>query len=169
MGHGQRGGVPRTEVGVYHTTIHCIPVVVRVCRPSPAFPNRASGEGQDGSDPPFFAAGAARRRGGVAPGVPPGVPHPHRRWWGRSRLNVSLREGSTARPGARLDAPPSGALRDRILRAFLVAGGVSAVAAWTGPGVCPEADPGAGLVRHDTPNVSTAVVVWYDVAPDVAA
>ena len=58
-------------------------------------------------------------------------------------------------------------MRDRILRAFLVAGGVSAVAAWTGPGVCPEADPGAGLVRHDTLNVSTAVVVWYDVAPDV--
>ena len=25
------------------------------------------------------------------------------------------------------------------------------------------------LVRHDTPNGSTAVVVWYDVAPDVAA
>ena len=52
---------------------------------------------------------------------------------------------------------------------FLVGGGVSAVAAWTGSGVCPEADPGSVLVRHDTPNVSTAVVVWYDVAPDVAA
>ena len=42
-----------------------------------------------------------------------------------------------------------------------------AACAWTWPGVFPEADPGAVLVRHDTPNVSTAVVVWYDVAPDV--
>ena len=59
------GGVYQKQRGVvYHTAIHCIPVVVRVCRPSPSFPNRASGEGQDGSDPPFFAAGAARRRGG---------------------------------------------------------------------------------------------------------
>ena len=48
---------------MYHTAIYCIPVVVRVCRPSQSFPNRASGEGQDGSDPLFFAAGAARRRG----------------------------------------------------------------------------------------------------------
>ena len=39
-------------------------VVVRVCRPRPADPNRASGEGEDGSDPPFLAAGAARRRRG---------------------------------------------------------------------------------------------------------
>ena len=142
---------------MYHTTLHCFPVVVRVFRPRPSFTNRASGEGRDGSDPPFCAAGAARLSVGVAPGVPPGVPPHPRRWWGRSRLKVSLREGSTARPGARLDAPTSGARRDRILRAFLVVGGVSAVAAWTWSGVCPEADPVTVLVRHDTPDGSTAV------------
>ncbi len=32
----------------------------------------------------------------------------------------------------------------------------------------PEADPVAVLVRDHTPNVYTAVVAWYDVAPGVA-
>ena len=36
---------------------------VRVFSARPADPNRASGEGEDGSDPPFSAAGAARRGG----------------------------------------------------------------------------------------------------------
>ena len=48
-------------------------------------------------------------------------------------------------------------MRDRILRAVLVIGDVSALAAWTRPGVCPEADPVAVLVRHDTPSGATAV------------
>ena len=47
--------------------------------------------------------------------------------------------------------------------------GVSATCAWTWPGAFPEADPGAGLVRHDTPNGSTAVVASYYLAPGVAA
>ena len=42
-------------------------VVVRVFRPGPDDPNRASGEGKDGSDPPFFTAGAVRRAGGCQP------------------------------------------------------------------------------------------------------
>ena len=58
---------------------------------------------------------------------------------------------------------------DRLLRAFLVIGGVSAACAWTWPGAFPEADPLAVLVRYHTPNVYTAVVAWYDVAPGVAA
>ncbi len=57
---------------------------------------------------------------------------------------------------------------DRRIRAFLVVGGVSVASAWTWPGVFPEADPVAVLVRYHTPNVYRTVVVWYDVAPGVA-
>ena len=58
---------------------------------------------------------------------------------------------------------------DRLIRALLVIGGVSAASAWTWPGAFPEADPVAVLVRYHTPNVYTAVVAWYYVAPGVAA
>ena len=57
---------------------------------------------------------------------------------------------------------------DRLIRAFLVIGGVSAACAWTWPGVFPEGDPVAVLVRYHTPNFYAAVVVWYYVAPGVA-
>ena len=58
---------------------------------------------------------------------------------------------------------------DRLIRAFLIIGGVSAACAWTWPGAFPEADPVAVLVRYHTPNAYTAVVAWYYVAPGVAA
>ena len=58
---------------------------------------------------------------------------------------------------------------DALMRAFLVVGGISAVAAWTWPGMFPQADPVAVLVRYHTPNFYTAVVAWYYVAPGVAA
>ena len=58
---------------------------------------------------------------------------------------------------------------DRLLRAFLVIGGVSAACAWTWHRAFPEADPLAVLVRYHTPNVYTAVVAWYYVAPGAAA
>ena len=58
---------------------------------------------------------------------------------------------------------------DALIRAFLVVGGISAVAAWTWPGMFPQADPVAVLVRYHTPNFYTAVVAWYYVAPGVAA
>ena len=73
-------------------------------------PNRASGEGKDGSDPMF----------------------------------------------------------DRLIRAFLVVGGVSVACAWTWPGPFPEGDPVAVLVRFHTPTTYRAVVAWYYVAPGVA-
>ena len=57
---------------------------------------------------------------------------------------------------------------DRLIRVFLVVGGVSVACAWTWPGVFPEADPVAVLVRYHTPNVYRAVVAWYYVAPGVA-
>ena len=50
-----------------HAAHRIFAVVVRVFRPGPDDPNRASGEGEDGSDPPFIAAGAARPSGGGAP------------------------------------------------------------------------------------------------------
>ena len=57
---------------------------------------------------------------------------------------------------------------DRLIRAFLVVGGVSVACAWTWPGAFPEADPVAVLVRYHTPNVYRAVVAWYYLAPGVA-
>ena len=59
-------------------------------------------------------------------------------------------------------------MRDALLRAFLVIGGISAACAWTWPGVFPEADPVAVLVRYHTPNFYAVVVGWYYVAPGVA-
>ena len=58
---------------------------------------------------------------------------------------------------------------DRLIRALLVIVGVSAACAWTWPGIFPEADPVAVLVRHNTPTFYRAVVAWYYVAPGVAA
>ena len=76
---------------------------------------------------------------------------------GRSRPYVSLREGSPARARAGRSATPIGPMRDALLRAFLVIGGISAACAWTWPGVFHEADPVAVLVRDHTPNVYAAV------------
>ena len=57
---------------------------------------------------------------------------------------------------------------DRFIRAALVIGGVSLACAWTRPGMFPEADPVAVLVRMNTPLFYRAVVAWYYVAPGVA-
>ena len=94
---------------------------------------------------------------------------PPRRWGGRSRPHVSLREGSPARTRAGRRAVPGGAMFDRLIRALLVIVGVSAACAWTWPGAFPEGDPVAVLVRHNTPTFYRAVVAWYYVAPGVAA
>ena len=152
-----------------HPPLPFVAVVVRLFVLRPADPNRASGEGRDGSDPPFCAAGAARRMGVVSATVSGTVSDPPPRLrGGRSRLYVSLQEGSRARTRAGRQAATSGAMLDRLIRAFLVVGGVSVACAWTWPGAFPEADPVAVLVRYHTPNVYRAVVAWYDVAPGVA-
>ena len=57
---------------------------------------------------------------------------------------------------------------DRLIRAFLIVGGVSVACAWTWPGAFPEADPVAVLVRFHTPTAYTGVVAWYYVAPGMA-
>ena len=163
------GGVAISEGLVWHTTRPFFAVPVRVFRPRPDDTRRASGEGLDGSDPPFLTAGAVSRWGGCGtwcgtwcgtPTPPPGG--------GRSRSYVSLREGSPARARAGRSATPSGPIRDALPRAFLVIGDISAACAWTWPGVFPKADPVAVLVRYHTPNVYAAGVAWYYVAPGVA-
>ena len=163
------GGVSQEQPGgVSHPPRPLFAVVVRLFVLRPADPNRASGEGRDGSDPPFLTAGAVRQEGGCPTPCPTGCPIPPRRWGGRSRLYVSLREGSPARVRAGRRAETSGPMLDRLIRAFLVVGGVSVACAWTWPGAFPEADPVAVLVRYHTPNVYRAVVAWYYVAPGVA-
>ena len=64
MLHRQRGGCNKNSGGVQHTTLPISAVALGFFRDNPADPSRASGEGNDGSDPSFFAAGAARRVGG---------------------------------------------------------------------------------------------------------
>ena len=163
------GGSQQTEAGGSHPPRPLFAAALRVVRPRPDDPNRASGEGEDGSDPPFFTAGAVRRRGVDHTGFHTRYHTPLRLRWGRSRPHVSLLEGSPARTRAGRRAVTSGAMIDRLLRALLVIGGVSAACAWTWPGAFPEGDPVAVLVRYHTPNVYTAVVAWYYVAPGVAA
>ena len=111
--------------------------------------------GETGATPPFNRwRGSARR--GVSHPVSHRVSHPPRRWGGRSRLYVSLREGSPARVRAGRRAETSGPMLDRLIRAFLVVGGVSVGCAWTWPGAFPEADPVAVLVSDTTPRTRTA-------------
>ena len=62
------------EGGVWHTTRPFFAVLVRVFRPRPDDTSRASGEGLDGSDPPFLTAGAVSRWGGC--GTRCGTPTP---------------------------------------------------------------------------------------------
>ena len=76
-GTRNQGGVYQKENGgVYHTPIHFSAGFVRVFRPGPDDPNRASGEGRDGSDPPFSTAGAVRREGGCTTRCTTGCPIP---------------------------------------------------------------------------------------------
>ena len=81
---------------------------------------------------------------------------------------MSVGKAPPARERAGRSNPPRGPMLDALLRTFLVIGGISAACAWTWPGVFPEADPVAVLVRYHTPNFYTAVVAWYYVAPGVA-
>ena len=143
---------------MWHTTRPFFAVPIRVFRPRPDDTRRASGEGLDGSDPHFLTAGAVSRWGGCGTrcGTWCGTPTPPS-GGGRSRPYVSLREGSPARTRAGRSATPIGPMRDALLRAFLVIGGISAACAWTWPGVFHEADPVAVLVRDHTPNVYAAV------------
>ena len=119
------GGVSQKQVGgVSHLTLPFFPVAVRVFRPSPSDPNRASGEGQDGSDPPLFVPLARHGGGGVSPPASRPVSH--------APPPVVGSLPSLGIPAGRLRRrPQAGARRDRLIRAFLVIGGVSLGCAWT--------------------------------------
>ena len=91
----KRGG------GVSQTHFPFFPVVIGVFSPSQARPIRASGTGDDGSDPPFFAAGAARRWGGCTTGC-------------QARCHTPYGVAPViCIPAGRLRRPPVGATRAR--------------------------------------------------------
>ena len=92
--HKQKGGCGTPLVHV-SPSLFGLFVVERRTRTAPAVRETT------GATPPFLAAGAARLRGSVACRVAPGVAHPSPPLGGgRSRLYVSLREGSPARTRA---------------------------------------------------------------------
>ena len=99
------GGVPKTAWGVSHATRRFFPVVVRGFRPRPDAPNRASGEGEDGSDPPFLTAGAVRQGGRCPTQCPTGCPIPP------PPLGGSL--PSVGIPAGRLPGPRAGRTMSR--------------------------------------------------------
>ena len=71
------GGVSQEQPGgVSHPPRPLFAVVVRLFVLRPADPNRASGAGRDGSDPPLFTAGAVRPGGGCPTPCPTGCPIP---------------------------------------------------------------------------------------------
>ena len=101
------GGVAQTAGGVWHSPRPCFAVGVRDVRRRASDPNRASGEEDDGSDPPFLAAGAARlSSGGVWHAVWHPAWHTPRRRWGGSLPSVCI-------PAGRLPGPHAGRTMSR--------------------------------------------------------
>ena len=153
-------GVRKTVVGVSGHPAPVSAVVVRVFRPGPDDPNRASGEGADGSDPPFLTAGAVRRGRGCqprcqAPWLTPPPPS------GGSLPSSCILAG-------RLPGPHTGRTTSRDASAgwfLLTGGGMSSWCGWHWPAVFPVEDPVAVLVHYHTPYLYRAVVAWRCVAP----
>ena len=157
----QRGGCTTPPV-VFALSLLVLFVLARRSRTAQAE------RGETGATPPFSPL-ARFGEGWVYHPVYHRVYHTPPAVVGVAPAYVSLQEGSPARVRAGRRDPPSGAMIDRLLRALLVIGGVSAACAWTWPGPFPEADPVAVLVRFHTPTTYRAVVAWYYVAPGVAA
>ena len=156
------GGVPKTERGVSHAARRFFAVVVRVSRSGPSAPNRASGEGEDGSDPPIFAAGAARLSGGCGTRCTTRCPTPHPPF-GRSLPSSCIRAG---RLPARARAGRGAATRRLFL---LTGGGMSSWCGWHWRAVFLVDDPVAVLAHCRTPNLYRAVVAWQCIAPAAIA
>ena len=93
VGHNQRGVVG-------HATPSFYAVSIRVFRHRPDDTNRASGEGLDGSDPPFLTAGAVSRWGGC--GTRWGT------WWGTPTPPPGGSLPSVFIPAGRLPGPRAG-------------------------------------------------------------
>ena len=124
---GRRNGTRTWGGGVYHHPTAYTAGFVRAFGATPDSPSRASGDGLDGSDPPLFDRWRGQSRGGVYHPVYHRVYH-HPSPWGSLPSYVSLQEGSQADARGGRSAPPRRAMRDALIRAFLVVGGISAVA-----------------------------------------
>ena len=142
------GGCPKNrQGGVSHPPLPLFAVVVRVFVLRPADPNRASGEGKDGSDPPLLTAGAVRQEGGCPTPCPHRVSHPPPAVGGVAPV-CRYPCGKAPRPARGPDDQQRRAARcltDSSARSWSSAA-VSVACAWTWPGVFPEADPVAVLV-----------------------
>ena len=145
--------------GCYSHPRPCVAVAIRVVRPNPSDPSRASGEGKDGSDPPLLPlmrlvdGGGATARA-TARATAPSLDK------GGSLPSVRIPAGRLTRPPeARADAPERGAMLDRLIRHVprhrrcVLCGGAGP---WPGP--FPADDPLAVLVHFHTPNFSQAAV-----------
>ena len=106
MVRGRWGGCTTSAWGGCTTTApHTPPALFGFFRPRPTDPNRASGEGKDGSDPPLFTAGAVRRWGGCPTRCPTGcttTPPPS----GGSLPSVCIPAGRLPRPARGPDDQP---------------------------------------------------------------
>ena len=134
----------------------------------PARSFRTRGAGRDGSDPPFFAASAARRAGvcgrvcGTVCGTPCLPP------LGSLPSKLSLREGSEPEPHAAADAPEAGPMRIRY--PILIFAGL-ACSAWGfiyRPFPLPGDDPLLDLLLFHNPTFYAWIVRWYYAAPAAA-
>ena len=142
-------------VGVSGPPLPFFAVAVRVFRPGPDDPNRASGEGRDGSDPPFLTAVAVRRGRGCQPRcqAPCQTPPPPS---GGALPSSCILAGRL--PGPHADRTTS---RDASAGWFLLTGGgMSSWCGWHWPAVFPVEDPVAVLVHCRTPNLYRAVVYF---------
>ena len=163
------GGVAIREGGGVAHPRPFFAVPVRVFRPRPDDTRRASGEGLDGSDPPFVTAGAVSRWGGCGTRCGTGCGTPTHPPVGVAPVRM-YPCGKAPRPARGPDDQPHRAAR--YVTHSSAPSWSSATSAPRAPGrglACsPRPTPLAVLVRYHTPNVYAAVVAWYDVAPGVA-
>ena len=103
------GSVPRFGDAVYQRHCSYLFAATRLVRNSPAGPHRSSGKGQDGSDPPLFAAVSANGEGECTSRCTTAYPP----FQGSLPSDLSLREGSGHVPQAGADAPEASPMKMR--------------------------------------------------------
>ena len=134
----------------------------------PARPYRTRGAGKDGSDPPLFAASAARREGVCYTVCYMVCYKPQTPLLGSLPSNLSLREGSEPGPLAGANAPEANSLRIRY--PFLIFAGL-ACSAWGfiyRPFPLPGDDPMLDLLLYHNPTLYAWIVRWYYATPAAA-
>ena len=136
------GGVSQKQPGgVSHPPFHCSPSLfgfVVLDRPTRTAPAE---RGETGATP-LFHRWRGSASGGVSHPVSHRVSHPPPAVGEVAPVCMyPCGKGSPARTRAGRRAATSRPMLDRLIRAFLVVGGVSVASAWTWPGAFPEADP----------------------------